>query len=93
MKMCQERMVVRATFFLDTYLYNWQNKKSYQYPVIYHYGDRIRKGKEIKDMRQIVLSILVENTPGVLSRISGLFTRRGYNIDSITACTTQDQKF
>ena len=37
-------------------------------------------------MRQIVLSILVENTPGVLSRISGLFTRRGYNIDSITAC-------
>ena len=36
-------------------------------------------------MRQIVLSILVENTPGVLSRISGLFTRRGYNIDSITA--------
>ena len=44
-------------------------------------------------MRQIVLSILVENTPGVLSRISGLFTRRGYNIDSITACTTQDQKF
>ena len=38
-------------------------------------------------MRQIVLSILVENTPGVLSRISGLFTRRGYNIDSITACT------
>lgn len=44
-------------------------------------------------MRQIVLSILVENTPGVLSRISGLFTRRGYNIDTITACTLQGGKF
>ena len=37
-------------------------------------------------MKQIVLSIVAENNPGVLSRISGLFSRRGYNIDSITAC-------
>ena len=44
-------------------------------------------------MKQIVLSILVENTPGVLSRVSGLFTRRGYNIDSITASPTQNEKF
>ena len=44
-------------------------------------------------MRQIVLSILVENTPGVLSRISGFYTRRGYNFDSISACTSQVQKF
>ena len=44
-------------------------------------------------MKQIVLSILVENTPGVLSRVSGLFTRRGYNIDSITARPTQNEKF
>ena len=44
-------------------------------------------------MKQIVLSILVENTPGVLCRVSGLFTRRGYNIDSITASPTQNEKF
>jgi len=44
-------------------------------------------------VKQIVLSILVENTPGVLSRVSGLFTRRGYNIDSITASPTQNEKF
>ena len=36
---------------------------------------------------------LVENTPGVLSRVAGLFTRRGYNIDSITASPTQNEKF
>lgn len=40
-----------------------------------------------------VLSILVENTPGVLSRVSGLFSRRGYNIDSITAGVTSDPKY
>ncbi len=37
-----------------------------------------------------VLSILVDNTTGVLSRVSGLFSRRGYNIDSITAGETAD---
>ncbi|MDD6789219.1 MAG: acetolactate synthase small subunit [Lachnospira sp.] len=36
-------------------------------------------------MRNAVFSILVENSTGVLSRVSGLFTRRGYNIESITA--------
>lgn len=38
----------------------------------------------------MTLSLLVDNTPGVLSRISGLFSRRGYNIESITAGITQD---
>ena len=33
-------------------------------------------------MRKQVLSLLVENNPGVTSHISGLFSRRGYNIDS-----------
>lgn len=37
-----------------------------------------------------VISILVENHAGVLSRVSGLFSRRGYNIDSLTVCETQN---
>ena len=44
-------------------------------------------------MRRVVFSILVDNTSGVLSRISGLFSRRGYNIDSITAGLTADPRF
>lgn len=44
-------------------------------------------------MKQRVLSILVDNTAGVLSRVAGLFSRRGYNIDSITAGVTADPKF
>jgi acetolactate synthase-1/3 small subunit len=44
-------------------------------------------------VKQRVLSILVDNTAGVLSRVAGLFSRRGYNIDSITAGVTADPKF
>ncbi|MGI6096141.1 MAG: acetolactate synthase small subunit [Lachnospiraceae bacterium] len=44
-------------------------------------------------MNRIVLSILVENTAGVLSRVSGLFSRRGYNIDSLTVGVTADPKY
>lgn len=36
------------------------------------------------------LSVLVENKPGVLSRVAGLFTRRGFNIDSLTVSPTED---
>ena len=44
-------------------------------------------------MRKQVFSLLVDNNPGVLSRISGLFSRRGYSIDSITAGMTADPRF
>lgn len=43
--------------------------------------------------RKRVLSILVDNTSGVLSRVSGLFSRRGYNIDSLTVGVTADPRF
>lgn len=44
-------------------------------------------------MQKKVLQLLVDNTSGVLSRIAGLFSRRGYNIDSITAGVTADPRF
>lgn len=43
--------------------------------------------------RKHVLSILVENKPGVLTRIAGLFARRGYNIDTLTVGPTDDDAF
>src|SRR6202140_134540 len=43
--------------------------------------------------RTHVLSILVENRPGVLTRIAGLFARRGFNIETLTVGPTADQKF
>ena len=36
------------------------------------------------------LTVLVENNPGVLARIAGLFSRRGFNIDSLTVGRTED---
>lgn len=44
-------------------------------------------------MNRKVLQLLVDNTSGVLSRISGLFSRRGYNIESITAGVTADPRY
>ena len=42
---------------------------------------------------RMVLSLLVENTSGVLSRVSGLFSRRGYNITSLTVGETADPAY
>jgi acetolactate synthase-1/3 small subunit len=44
---------------------------------------------EAKNMRHI-LSLVVENESGVLSRVTGLFSARGYNIDSLTVAPTED---
>ena len=37
------------------------------------------------------LAVLVENNPGVLAKVSGLFSRRGYNIDSLVVSDTEDK--
>ena len=44
-------------------------------------------------MQKRILSLLVDNTAGVLSRIAGLFSRRGYNIDSLTVGVTADPRY
>lgn len=41
-------------------------------------------------MRHII-SVLMENEPGALSRVVGLFSQRNYNIDSLTVAPTEDQ--
>ena len=44
-------------------------------------------------MQKKVFQVLADNTAGVLSRVSGLFSRRGYNIESITAGVTADPRY
>ncbi len=43
--------------------------------------------------RRQVLSLLVENTPGVVSHVSGLFSRRGFNIEGFSVGVTADSRY
>ncbi|MHB1710137.1 MAG: acetolactate synthase small subunit [Acidimicrobiales bacterium] len=45
------------------------------------------------DKRHHTLTVLVENKPGVLSRVAGLFSRRGYNIFSLAVAPSDDDRF
>ncbi|MCL2061005.1 MAG: acetolactate synthase small subunit [Firmicutes bacterium] len=42
-------------------------------------------------MKKHLITVLVSNKSGVLTRISGLFARRGFNIDSLVVCSTEDE--
>lgn len=44
-------------------------------------------------MSKRVLSVLVENNSGVLIRVAGLFSRRGYNIESLNVAETENSRF
>ena len=43
-----------------------------------------------KDIKPYTLSILVQDIPGVLSQVARLFSRKGYNIESLAVGTTDD---
>ncbi len=40
-----------------------------------------------------LLTVLVENRPGVLTRVAGLFARRGFNISALAVAATEDERF
>jgi len=54
--------------------------------------DELEAAGNIRTGRKHVLSILVENKPGVLTRVSGLFTRRGFNIETLSVGPTDDER-
>jgi acetolactate synthase-1/3 small subunit len=55
--------------------------------------DELEAAVGIRSGRKHTLSILVENKPGVLTRITGLFSRRGFNIDTLAVGPTDDERF
>jgi acetolactate synthase-1/3 small subunit len=56
-------------------------------PQSHYTGPAIRE-----DVVSRTLSVIVDNEPGVLARVIGLFSGRGYNIDSLTVTETEHEK-
>jgi acetolactate synthase-1/3 small subunit len=54
--------------------------------------EELEASHNLRTGRKHVLSILVENKPGVLTRIAGLFARRGFNIDTLSVGPTDDER-
>src|SRR6476620_4197105 len=54
--------------------------------------EELEASANLRTGRKHVLSILVENKSGVLTRIAGLFARRGFNIDTLTVGPTEDEE-
>jgi len=54
--------------------------------------EELEAATNMRTGRKHVLSILVENKSGVLTRIAGLFARRGFNIDTLTVGPTDDDQ-
>src|SRR2546429_1676 len=54
--------------------------------------EELEAATNLRTGRKHVLSILVENKSGVLTRIAGLFARRGFNIDTLTVGPTEDDQ-
>ncbi|HEX2015379.1 MAG TPA: acetolactate synthase small subunit, partial [Solirubrobacteraceae bacterium] len=54
--------------------------------------EELEASSGLRTGRKHLLSILVENKPGVLTRVAGLFARRGFNIDTLTVGPTDDER-
>ncbi len=54
--------------------------------------EELEASVSLRSGRKHIVSILVENKPGVLTRISGLFARRGFNIDTLVVGPTDDEQ-
>src|SRR4051794_15670993 len=54
--------------------------------------EELEAAGNLRTGRRHILSILVENKPGVLTRVAGLFARRGFNIDTLAVGPTDDER-
>ncbi len=54
--------------------------------------DQLEASVGLRTGRKHILAIMVENKPGVLTRIAGLFARRGFNIDTLAVGPTDDER-